>query len=129
MTYENRCPNCGAWLSTRYSAGNGPHKCSDWDVALHGLAVQPANQRQHIPAATKPDLARLPMGPQATDHGPAGWPAGAFSCPPRYHGTKSGLPAPATAAGALVLAWVAGALAGGLVCLLVAASLWQPLSP
>lgn len=152
---SGRCQRCGAWLSTRYSAGAGPHQCEadvPTAVALENqarrerfmasIAVQPANRRQHmaaadhgpagwsadafvLPAATKPDLACPPMAAQR----PPAAPARALAQAASYPSAQARQTAPASPAKALALAWVAGALAGGLVSLLLASLVWLPISP
>jgi hypothetical protein len=127
-----RCPNCGQWLSTRYSTGQ-PHVCSELPDTGHPLAdleeqarIERWRERAGLKAA-EPEAAPTMQGGQPRQPiilGPAS-PAHASNQTARYLGPINWPNAPTGPARALALAWLLGAICGAYVGFL-AGLLWLP---
>ena len=150
MLGGQRCPDCGYWLSTRYSASQ-PHQCEA--IATTDEAIATAEMKRvaaGVPLAGLPESAFLnsptltgrlvPPLPKAK---PGSWgiatmqggqprqpiilppaaPAHGFKWWARYPWPKNRPTAPASPAAALALAWLCGAACGALVAILVASLL------
>lgn len=114
--HEPRCPHCGQWLSTRYSASQ-PHRCVTVGI---GDAARPPLESPALTGRLVP-----PAPPADPDHArAAGWPAHAVKQAGRYPWPENQPSAPAPALWPWALAWLAGAVSGALVAALVASLLW-----